>query len=53
MEKDWYPQAGEGDDELADAAWKKKKGWTKLWGKVKNEISGNSRRELKKRKKTR
>jgi len=39
-----YPQAGEGDDESADAVWKKKKNWTKLWRSIKNEISGNTNR---------
>lgn len=52
MKKDWYPQAGEGDDELADAAWKKKRGWTKLWDKMKDELSGNTKRKSKKRKKS-
>lgn len=44
-----YPQVGEGDDEAADAEWKRKRGWTKMWGKVKNELSRKPRRRVKKR----
>ena len=39
-----YPQAGEGDDERADAVWKKKKNWIKLWRNIKNELSKNTNR---------
>ena len=48
-----YPQAGEGDDEKADTAWKKKKSWTSLWRKMKNELSVNTERGSKKRKRAR
>lgn len=47
--RDSYPQAGEGDDEAADAVWKKKKNWTKLWRRVNNELSTNNKRGPKKR----
>lgn len=48
-----YPQAGEGDDERADAVWKKKKNWTKLWRKVSNELSNSNKRSSQKRERTR
>jgi hypothetical protein len=37
-EREPYLAAGEGDDEQADTASKKKKGWNKFLKKVKKEI---------------
>lgn len=53
MDREAYPQAGEGDDERADAEWKKRKNWTKLWRRVNNELSGNVKRSSQKRKRAR
>lgn len=51
--KEPYAQAGEGDDEQADAVWKKKKSWTKMWRTVGNELSNNNKRSSQKRKRAR
>jgi len=32
-----YMAAGEGDEELSDVTWKKKKGWSKFFKKIKRE----------------
>ena len=48
-----YPHAGEGDDERADAVWKKKKNWTKLWRKVSNELSNTNNRSSQKHERAR
>jgi hypothetical protein len=37
-EREPYLAAGEGDEEQADVAWKKKKGWSKFLKKIKREI---------------
>ncbi len=38
-----YLQAGEGDDEMADAAWRKKAHWEKFWNKSKKELGSGKK----------
>ena len=42
-----YLQAGEGDDEMADATFKKKKNWQKFWKTSKKELSGGRKNKKK------
>ena len=39
-EREPYMASGEGDEEQADVSWKKKKGWSKFFKKVKKEVGG-------------
>lgn len=39
--------ASEGDDEMADATFKKKKNWQKFWKTSKKELSGGRRNKKK------
>ena len=40
-----YNQAGEGDDEMADAEFRKKKHWEKFWKQSKSELSGGRKKK--------
>lgn len=42
-EREPYLQAGESDDEQADATFKKQKGWEKLWKQTKKEVGGRKK----------
>jgi hypothetical protein len=38
IKREPYNVAGEGDDEMADAVFRKKKHWEKFWDKSKKEL---------------
>ncbi len=40
-----YLQSSEGDDEIADAEFRKKKHWEKFWNQSKNELNSGKKRK--------
>jgi hypothetical protein len=43
-----YNVSGEGDDEMSDAVFRKKKHWEKFWDKSKKEIGSGGKKSKKK-----